>query len=150
MSNWKDFFGSEFPITSIINRMSDGGIAGSIVIDNMGKIVLSGALTAAAYKELVAVSGKGYLQFCAARACDVTSRTVGLKIVIDGVTVFDAASAAVTADNTGIVGVGIASDATAGYYSPTPVYFDASLSLQVKSSLSETDKVDLVYDLVLL
>lgn len=109
---------------------------------SQGSKVLSGALTANTYKELLSVSaGGGTLYFAGVMAVDTTARTVGLKIVVDGNTVCDQTCAVTGAADQGFA-VGAAYNAST-VPSPTPVAipFRGSLSLQVKSSLSETDKV---------
>ena len=47
---------------------------------------LSGALTAATYAELLSVETPGWLRLAGVYTIDSTSRTIGLKIVIDGFT----------------------------------------------------------------
>lgn len=101
---------------------------------------LSGALTANTYKSLISVTGQGVLKFCASGQTDSTSRTQSLRITIDGVVVFEKAVASITTPNKGILGFGGAVDAT------TMARFDrcrfnASLLVEVKSSITETDKM---------
>lgn len=127
------------PPTSIVNLQSGGG--GALVVANSGaKITLSGALTANTYKEILSVTGRGVFYNLYAISMDTTSRTIGLKIVIDEVTVFDAVSGALTSASNGIAAGGCG-----GTYGATiiPIYFNKSLVASVKSSLSETDKVGL-------
>jgi len=69
---------------------------------------------------------------------DTTSRTIGLKVVIDGVTVFDATTNSLTLTAMGIVAVG-GMDLT--IVNPEEVPFNVSLAVWIKSSLSETDKI---------
>jgi len=123
------------PPTSIVNLQSGGGDYLSVA--NYGaKTTLSGALTANTYKEILSVTGRGVFYSLYAISMDTTSRKIGLKIVIDEVTVFDAVSGTLTSANQGIA---------AGGYSNIviPIYFNKSLVASVKSSLSETDKVGL-------
>ena len=110
-------------------------------VNATGLQILSGALTAATYKELVAVTGAGSVKWAAVRCVDATARTLGLKVVIDGVTVFDAVSNSISATNSGMIAVGSKN----GSYDVTDGHapFNSSLSIQVKSSLTETDKVAL-------
>ena len=145
------------PLTSppkvIVNQWSAGGAAPknfamySYQIDAI-KSVLSGALTAATYKELLAITGAGVLELAIVSAVDVTSRTFGIKLVFDGITAFDAITGVTTNDQDyGMIAVGH------GYTTPASVYaiqprdypFNSSLSISVKSSLSETDKIRLWY-----
>jgi len=133
-------------VTSIVNYFSAGGIAR--VAPHAGraafKSALSGALTATTYLEIVGVSGKGVLNLAVIESMDATSRAIGLKIVVDGTIVFDAASTDAASANTVLWGCGVC-DSNAGTILE-PVPFTVSLSLQVKSSLSETDKVKLFSD----
>jgi hypothetical protein len=137
--------GTSAPPTSIVTGFSDGGTAlaaalGEFASDSQAKIVLSGALTAATYKEMLAVSGSGVLVCALVQVLDVTERTVGLKCVIDGTTVFDAVSAACTTDNSFMMLMG-----NAVYQGYISLPFNSSLSLSIKSSLSETDKIQIGY-----
>lgn len=145
------------PVTSIVNEFSGGGVKSTLPIFVVApaaagygicKVALSGALTADTYKELLSISGAGIIDICAAVALDGTTRTIGLKVVIDGVTVFYAVSAAITTAGQGIVAIGITQgyDANFLYTVPQPCVFSASLSISVKSSLSETDLVQLGYN----
>jgi hypothetical protein len=142
-------FGALSPIlktpSAIVNFYSDGGKKSSSGIAPLDiKQVLSGALDTATYKELVGITGSGVLNFVSVTAQNATSRTIGCKIVMDGVTVFDAVSSAITGADIGILPVG----AILGAY-VTPLFdslpFYSSLSIQVKSSLAETDLVKLYY-----
>lgn len=124
------------PPTSIVNRQSGGG--DSLNVQNYGaKITLSGALTANTYKEILSVTGRGVFYSLYAISMDTTSRTIGLKIVIDEVTVFDAVSGTLTSASNGIAAGGYSNNIV------IPIYFNKSLVASVKSSLSETDKVGL-------
>lgn len=107
------------------------------------KHLLSGALTADTYSELVSISAPGSLRFCGVYRIDATSRTVGLKIVLDGVTVLADIDAALASSGTGWIGVGFAIGANNGGFEA--IRFNASLSIHVRSSVTETDKIVLVY-----
>ena len=109
------------------------------------KHILSGGLTADTYLELVSLSSSGVLWFAGAYRKDGTARTVGLKISIDGTTVFDQTDASDTTTNGGHIGVGIADNVASAGAVPQQIRFNASLSLQIKSSITETDKLALVY-----
>ena len=134
MSRSSQFFGGVRPPTSIINRNSGGGTSDAFVQGSNIRI-LSGALTAATYKQVLTVTGVGIIATLAAVTIDGTSRSIGLKVVIDGVTVFDATTNALVAGNIGLAAVGGMN------LSPEAVPFNVSLAVWVKSSLSETDKV---------
>lgn len=98
---------------------------------------LSGALTAATYKSILTVSGGGTLRFAAMGVVNPTARTASLRIVIDGVTAFERSVAFTGTPNKSIVGVGqVDFDADPRF---SDVRFASSLSVDVKSSLTETD-----------
>ena len=156
MSNFLQFVGS--PLTSppkvIVNLWSSGGVAPaylSCLTSQTGytRASLSGVLTAATYKEIIAVTGAGVLEVAFISAVDATSRTYGIKVILDGVAAFDA-SCAVTTNGAeyGMIAVGN-SQAAPSYVTYVIQHrdyvFNASLSLQVKSSLTETDKIKLWY-----
>jgi len=102
---------------------------------------LSGALTANVYKELYSYTGAGRVGLLQVATTDTTSRTVGLKVVIDGTTFYDEVSAATTTSSAGCPLIG-----SGGGYDTQPFY--KSISISVKSSLSETDKLKLGLRLV--
>jgi hypothetical protein len=106
----------------------------------------SGALTADVYKDVLVLNAPGVLKLCVLRPLDATARTVGLRITIDGVVVYDA-SAATSSSNTGLMPVGVAHSANFASLDRVPF---STLSIAVKSSLAETDKVQtcIAYDLV--
>lgn len=107
------------------------------------KNLLSGALTANTYLELVSLSTPGWLRICGVYRVDATSRTVGLKIVIDGTTVIDAVDAASGVTDKGWYAIG--GGLGTSVIGLEAIRFNASLSLQIKSSITETDKIVLKY-----
>lgn len=136
--------------TSILPSDGTGGtIQTTFVVgaSEMGKKSLSGSLTANTYKEMVSLSSSGWIRLCGVYCVDGTSRTLGLKIVIDGTTVFDEVSSAITTANAGIMGVGHASLSSSNYsQSSLEMFrFNSSLSISIKSSITETDKIVLLY-----
>lgn len=131
-----------------------GGNASQIVLPNhaaQNPIVgatqtSSGATTAATLKTILSVTGAGCLNFVSAQSRDATSRTIRVKVTIDGVAVADMISSAITATNTGIIAIGgLASYFDGVNYIPSVVpgklAFNTSLLVQVASSLGETDKI---------
>lgn len=108
---------------------------------NQLRQTLSGALTANTYKTVLSVSGAGELNFCALSTVDATSRICSLRITADGVVVYEKTVVALGSQKA-IVGVGgIDYSVTNGAAKFAPVPFFASLTVELKSSLSETDKV---------
>jgi len=142
MSTLSQFAGGARTPVALINGHSSGGTHSINPINswmNIHKPILSGALVAGVYKELLAISGAGAVKFLVALTKDVTERTVGLKVVLDGVTVFDAVSSSITAGSCGLIAVGAAT--YDGQQNLDSVPFNSSLSVSVKSSISETDKL---------
>ncbi|WP_457321629.1 hypothetical protein [Roseateles sp. P5_E11] len=149
MSTFNQFAGGA-ATTSITNAYSGGGVASAnpvaaSVNSNMGKEVLSGALTANALATILSVTGSGEIPFLTAYTKDATSRTVRLKVTVDGTSVFDATSAATTTVGAGIVVVGEIATASFPVQAGLPLRFNASLLIQIASSVSETDKVAIGY-----
>jgi hypothetical protein len=144
MSTLSQFAGGNLPPKVLVNAQSaGGGSAGSfiagIVAGNNGnaKYFASGALTANTLATLLSVTGGGVVELLGAYCADATSRTIRVKIVIDGITAFDATSAAIAAGNQGIMCIGSGGTTIV----PSFVPFKSSLLVQVASSLSETDKI---------
>lgn len=131
--------------TAILPSKTTAGdiIVGTNVNDVIGTNTLSGVLTADTYKEIVSISTSGFLRYCAIYTNDATSRTLGLKIVIDGVDVFDFVSPAITSANEGFHAVGHMRGVNSSGAAFEYIRFNASISIQIKSSISETDKVTL-------
>lgn len=137
------------PPTSIGGRnvTSRGAVGSAATLALIGEQILSGALTANTYKSILTLSVPGVLKLCSVWQTDATARQVGLKIVIDGVTAFDLYAASSSSANTGINGVG---SMRQGLLDSTDRVPFNTLDVQVKSSLTETDKVAamILYDLV--
>lgn len=104
---------------------------------------LSGALTANTYKTILSVTGQGILKFCAVASFDTTPRTQSLRITIDGVVVCEKSVASISSSNKGIVGVGGLGTALldAALLRFDSCRFNASLLVEVKSNITETDKI---------
>lgn len=113
-----------------------------------GVYVLSGALTAGVFKELVSFNTPGELFTAIVSTRDATSRAISLRIEIDGAVVMERTSPAIATANTGYVFVGLTgnSGGAAGQVmtSPIAVPFN-TLRLSVASDLTETDKISLHY-----
>lgn len=141
-------FGGGSATRQVVNAFSGGGVSvpnlAASSATNMGKEFLSGALTAGAWTAVPGLSftGAGQAALLAAYAKDTTSRTVGLRVTVDGVVAFTATTNAVTANGSGLVAAGKADSVAFG--SSVPIRWSASLLVEVKSSLSETDKIAVV------
>jgi len=138
--------------TAIINAFSSGGvvtssgqaIAATALVGS--REVLSGALTAATLAALLTVDGPGRVPLLSVYAKDSTSRTMRLVVEVDGVTVFDATSAATAAVSTGMIATGFISQSSPSLFVPgESIVFSSSLVVRVASSLTETDKLAIAY-----
>lgn len=138
---------------SVVNAYSAGGVATGATslaagIGNNALEVLSGAVTAATLKTVLSLTGPGQIPLLTAYTKDATSRTVRCRVTVDGVVVFDATSSAITTSGAGMVVVGSTGGGTAAAtYSPVPLRWNSSCTIQVASSLTETDKVAIGYAL---
>lgn len=138
--------GGAGPVTSINNYFSAGGVStASNIASNANanaKEILSGALTAATLASLPGfpLSGRGRLNLLTAYTKDATSRTIRVQVVVDGVTVFDATSDAITNTGSGVVPVGVVTAAT-GALEMQPIDYQSSLDIKIASSLTETNKI---------
>lgn len=132
--------------SAVVNAFSSGGVSESSLQaqgSNGAKEVLSGALTANTLSApLLSATGAGELPFLTAYTKDATSRTVRLKVVIDGqaTAVFDATTDAISSSGKGLAAAGNASGPTG-----SPIVFNSSLEVSVASSLTETNKVAIGY-----
>lgn len=128
--------------TSIVNYCSGGGVSLAAVQIGGSKTVASGALTANTLATVLTINGAFRVDGLSAAAADTTSRTIRLQVIVDGVTVFDATSDAITTSSRGIGAAGVTGgSAQLG----GPIYGNSSLTVKVASSNSETDKINLYY-----
>jgi hypothetical protein len=141
LSALSQFTGSSRAIATITNQCSTGTLVplGTSILN--ARSISTAAFTANTLQTVLSLTGSGSLNFAAVRAEDGTSRTVRIKILIDGRTVFDATSAATTS-LLGLVAVGYVvrtSDGTSAYANALPQFvpFLASCQVQIASSLSE-------------
>jgi hypothetical protein len=148
MSTLSQFAGGA-ATTSIVNFYSSGGVQSSAVINAAAaggaREVLSGALTAATLATALTVTGGGEIPALSVYTKDTTSRTVQIRVTVDGVVVFDATSSAVTVVNNGLIVVGFQNGSAGLTPSAAPIRFNTSLTVQIASSLTETDKVAIGY-----
>lgn len=134
------------PVATIVNYFSSGGVStGANIatnVNNNAKEILSGALTANTLASLSGfpLSGRGRLNLLTAYTKDATSRTIRVQVIVDGTTVYDATSDAITNSGSGVVPVGVVTSAT-GALEMQPIDFQTSLDIKIASSLTETNKV---------
>lgn len=127
------------PPTSIINYCSDGGVYVTNVSAGQigGKSYDPSTLTAGTYKSVLDVTGRGVILVCGVYKSSTSTTQVGLKLNVDGVTVFDAYSSSTSLVNAGLMAVGYSSNAS---YTK-PVVFNSSFEVFIKSSADENPAV---------
>lgn len=138
-------FGALRATSSVINAHSSGGTSQTFNVSLNARGLLSGPLTAGVFSTLIDVpSGAGRLALCALSTNDSTTRTVRLRITVDGIVVFDATSASISGTGVGIFAAGY--NPGSNTISPSdPIVYTRSLKVEVASSLTETDKLTLFY-----
>lgn len=109
--------------------------------------VASGTTTAATYPGTpqVSISGAGWLRLLGV-SCGSTSGTTYLKVVIDGVTVFDH-NLSTAGVGYGFFAVGFASVTAAGYFHTNfeSIRFTSSVEIYTTHSSGGTDLTNIVY-----
>ena len=150
MSSLSQFVGGSQPVTSIVH----GTCTHSHPFPNStfrglyfpAELALSGAVTADVLKNALTISGKGFLDLSGLIVNDATSRTVRMKVILDGVTVLDKTTPALTTLNHGVLAVGtMPAISTSTFPIPTPCYFAQSCVVDFASSLTETDSLTVFY-----
>jgi len=148
---------SQRATTSIVNSQSTSPCTGSSNASNSDfpinvKTSLSGALTAATLKTMLNITGSaGEMAWLSVYTNDATSRTVRIRVTVDGVTspyAFDSTTTAFTTVNAGILVIGSSSSTSIGIISLN-LKWRSSLVVEIASSLSETDKLTLAYNYAL-
>lgn len=145
MSTFSQFFQSTVPVTAqtpIAGVTLTGQTQVSMAASGGCEVMLSGALTADTYKSLESYSGKGFFTFAGVRSADATARTISIKVILDGVA-FEASSS-VTNTDLGVILIGGEMGANSQAATPEIIAFNSSFDIQVKSTITETDKVEAI------
>lgn len=143
MINLTDFIFNDRAPAAIVNRFSDGGVTpGDDVLPYFGKSILSGTLTADTLKEILSVTGAGRIKLLAISNPTALAHDIGLKVMIDGVTCFDAVNSVSNIIYRGFSVIGFTRNAS--YGALDNIYFNSSLSVSVSSSVNGTDKINLI------
>ena len=132
------------PVTSIVN-------GGSATVANANNaisaancsVTLSGPTTAGTLKTAYSATGAGRVNFLAASCLDATSRTIRIKVTINGSYVaYDKTSSAISASGSGVVAIG---SAVTGGSSVClqPIDYTSGVLIEFASSLTETDKLSI-------
>lgn len=148
MSNLSQFFGNPLGQTPrvIVNGFSSSPPSISVVQNDSDKQVLSGALTANTLATALSITGSGSISALYLKRKDATSRTIRLKVTLDGVVVFDSTSAAAASATQGILAIGCMMASDSSVMNAAPIPFSTSCLVEVASSLSETDKLGIYYN----
>jgi hypothetical protein len=122
--------------SAIINYCSAGGV----LVDptNAGAVdILPGAVTANVLKTVISETGRGRIDYLAIGNGLGSTKTIRLKITIDGNVVFDATSASNTGNIYGLIAV----------YAGCSVEYHSSLLVEGATSVSGTDtfKIKAIY-----
>lgn len=84
MSSLLALIGGALPTKAIINGFNVGGNAGASGIA-VGREILSGALTANTFATVLSATGQGEVPLLSCYTKDSTSRTLRLRVTVDGV-----------------------------------------------------------------
>ncbi len=130
--------------TQIVNYYSASGwypgILGSISGKNPFKTFGGWALTAGVLKTALSLTGSGVINMLGAYHSTTTSKTIRMKLTLDGVVVFDSTSIASTSGGGFVVGVVNSTDIanTGTYFAMESVPFSTSCLFEIASSVTET------------
>lgn len=147
--------GGAFKATrQVISSQSTSPCAATSVADLASLIglgfssALSGAMTAGVPKPMLSISGSaGEMPYLQVGTIDATSRTVRLRVTVDGQTspyAFDSITGPITTASLGIMAAGNRSSTVISPWS-TPIRWTNSLVIEIYSSLTETDKLYVGY-----
>lgn len=129
---------------SITNSCSVSGYTPlSGLFCSTGLTVPSGALTANTLKTIFSATGSGLIHVLFARTTNATSRTLRMRLTIDGVVVFDSTSGSITAVSRG--GVITGGNSGTEVLPVTPIVFNTSAVFEIASSLTESNTIETVY-----
>lgn len=122
---------------AIINAYSTSGYNPQGISQNVGKLIAIGALTAGVLLPVLSITGSGCLESLYAVTQNATARTMRMQLVLDGVTVFDSTSAAIS--NTGQGGQVVGFIGNSIYVALARIPFKSSCVFSVASSLTESN-----------
>jgi len=136
-------FGGNRPARSITSVFSTSGYAGVPLFSSMARSLASGALTANTLKTIFSATGGGVIHTLFAITTNGTSRTIRMRLTLDGVVVFDSTSAAIaTGARGGSITGGVAGSEA---FPAVPLTFNSSATFEIASSLTETDTITTSY-----
>lgn len=144
MIDSRNIFTSSSTIQATKNLYSACSTAGYTAVQGIGvggphRISTSGALTANTLVDLINESGSaGYISQLSIYTNDATSRTLRIVVTVDGASIYDFTSAAITSSNAGAVLAGQWHGTSS--FSLPPIYYTTSIRVQYASSVTETGK----------
>lgn len=135
--------GGATAVTSMVSALSTGTslIFSSAALSANAVTALSGAMTAGTLKTAYSASGKGRINFFAVGVNDTTSRTVRVRITINGTVVFDKTSGAIVTNGQALVAIGSISSTVGAAIAFQPIDYTNGVLIEIASSLTETDKL---------
>lgn len=144
MIDSRNIFGGSTSLSATKNLYNACSTAGYTALTSMGSISTartstSGALTANTLVDLINESGSaGYISQLSIQTVDATSRTLRIVVTVDGASIYDFTSAAISAANSGAVLAGAVSSANP--QALPPIYYTNSIRVQYASNQNETGK----------
>lgn len=146
MSTLGQFVGGE-RVASLVGTPQTSTAMANVSAQAAATVALSGAMTSAVLKTALTITGRGRVNWLGMYCNDATSRTLRMKITLDGTVIRDTTSAAIAVSLSGFVGLGsgkYVADAPAVVFQP--LVFNATLLVEIASSLTETDKASFAYN----
>lgn len=134
--------GGQTFVTSIINGGAalPTGTCSTAVVNANCLVALSGDMTAGVLKTAYSATGKGRVNFFAVYCNDATSRTIRVKVTINGSTVaYDKTSTAIAVSGGGVIAIGSGQPNVSGV--PVlfqPIDYTNGILIEFASSLTET------------
>ena len=141
MRDMSSVIGGARSAKSIVNACSSGGVVLQGIGLDSARQIYCGAVTANTWKTVLSVSSGGFVEWISAAQTDSTSRTIGLRVTIDGTVVFSATAPTAGGNGWGILAVGGYKSGNSNLYQLGYVEFGSSLLVEVQSSITESDRV---------
>lgn len=126
---------------ALYNAFTSAGYSaiGGIAPNTLAKTSASGALTANTLVDLINESGSaGFISQLSIFTNDATSRTLRIVVTVDGTSIYDYTSAAITSSEAGAVLAGEYQNSTV--FTLPPITYTNSIRVQYASSVTETGK----------
>lgn len=130
------------PPATIVNAFSAGGVAtdfsmAASATNTLVEVQAPGAYTANTLQTIISHTGRGRVNLLNVYTKNATSRTLRLKLTVDGAVIFDATSSAIESAGFGVQVLGGIDTLGGGPLSYQPIDYNESLLIEVASSLSE-------------